>query len=119
MVRNRVNIPSYLLTNLPEVKASTGNNLIDAILLERRVEFVAEGPQRWLDIWRYKLGSKVFEGGIAYGIAKSTTAPGDLDGEKYVAMKRIWDDKLYLLPIPLSAIDANPDRKSTRLNSSH
>lgn len=108
MVRERVAMPAYTLAALPEVEASTGNDLIDAILLERRFEFVAEGPQRWLDIWRYKLGAAVFSEGVAYGIPKSTTEPGDLQGEKYVALQRKWDDRLYLLPIPLAALDANP-----------
>ncbi|TKG95014.1 RagB/SusD family nutrient uptake outer membrane protein [Puteibacter caeruleilacunae] len=106
-VRERVGMPAYTSANLPVVtKGSTGNAMIDAILLERRYEFAGEGAQRWTDIWRYKLGDALLNG-MTYGIPKSTTEPGDLVGAKYSIYEKTWDDKFYLLPMPLSALDAN------------
>jgi len=112
MVRERVGMPKYADIGLPEVsRGTTGNPMIDAILLERRYEFAGEGPQRWFDIWRYKLGAQVIK--QAYGIPESTTLVGDLDGPKFPvdgnSYAREWDDKFYLLPIRQSVIDANPN----------
>lgn len=111
-VRARVGMPLYADIGLPAItRGTTGNAMIDAILLERRYEFAGEGPQRWFDIWRYKLGDQVI--GQVYGIPESTELPGDLngpkfkpDGEKY---NRVWQDKFYLLPIRQSILDANPN----------
>lgn len=106
-VRARVGMPAYDLGNLPLVtRGTTGDQMIDAILLERRYEFTGEGPQRWFDIWRYKLGAAVVNG-MMYGIPKSTTEPGDLVGEKYEVYAKTWSDNYYLLPIPQSVLDAN------------
>ncbi len=114
MVRDRVGMPKYADIGLPTVtRGTTGNTMIDAILLERRYEFAGEGQQRWWDIWRYQLGDQVI--GQVYGIPTSTTEPGDLVGEKYKASNsdtqyaRVWDDKYYLLPISQTVLDANPN----------
>lgn len=114
MVRDRVGMPKYATIGLPTVtRGTTGNQMIDAILLERRYEFAGEGQQRWWDIWRYELGSQVI--GQVYAIPKSTTEPGDLIGPKYKAnnsdteFARVWNEKFYLLPIRQSIIDANPN----------
>lgn len=113
-VRARVGMPKYADIGLPTItKGTTGNQMIDAVLLERRYEFAGEGPQRWFDIWRYRLGDQVI--GTVYGIPESTTEPGDLVGPKFQPSgslyDRQWDDKFYLLPIPLAAVDANPSLK--------
>ncbi len=86
--------------------------MIDAILLERRYEFAAEGPQRWFDIWRYKLGDQVIKNVKALPLDE--TLPGDLVGEKYNAgndatFERTWNDRNYLLPIWSTYLDANPN----------
>ncbi len=114
MVRDRVGMPKYADIGLPTVtRGSTGNTMIDAILLERRYEFAGEGQQRWWDIWRYQLGDQVIT--QVYGIPLSETEIGDLVGEKYKANNsdteydRVWDDKYYLLPISQNALDANPN----------
>lgn len=111
-VRERVGMPKYADIGLPNVtRGTTGNQMIDAILLERRYEFAGEGPQRWFDIWRYKLGDQVI--GQVYGIPESTILPGDLVGSKYKAdgdsYSRVWNDKFYLLPIHQNILDANPN----------
>lgn len=110
-VRNRVGMPSYTLSTLPDVtRGTTGDDMIDAILLERRYEFAGEGPQRWWDIFRYKLADQVITS--VYGIPEDANTPGDLYGEKYSAglgsgFERDWDDHYYLLPIFTSFMDDN------------
>lgn len=110
-VRNRVGMPSYTLANLPTItRGTTGDSMIDAILLERRYEFAGEGPQRWFDIWRYKLGNQVIK--TVYGIPNDPNLPGDLVGPKFYdadleRYQRVWDEKYYLLPIFTSFVDSN------------
>ncbi|WP_236978819.1 RagB/SusD family nutrient uptake outer membrane protein [Membranihabitans maritimus] len=111
-VRARVGMPLYSDIGLPTItRGTTGNGMIDAILLERRYEFAAEGPQRWFDIWRYKLGDQVI--GQVFGIPESTELPGDLDGPKFKPdgeeYNRVWQEKFYLLPMRQSILDANPN----------
>lgn len=78
MVRNRAELPS--------VELSSKETLLEAILLERRKEFAAEG-QRWFDLVRTgKLAEKVNE------------AKGITPGSDY-----------YLFPIPLRERDLNPN----------
>jgi hypothetical protein len=110
-VRNRVGMPSYTSGTLPDVtRGTTGDAMIDAILLERRYEFAGEGPQRWFDIFRYKIADQVITS--VYGIPKSKTEPGDLVGDKYSAalstgFEREWSDHYYLLPIWSTFMDDN------------
>jgi hypothetical protein len=112
-VRERVGMPKYADIGLPTItRGTTGNTMIDAILLERRYEFAGEGPQRWFDIWRYKLGDQVI--GNVYGIPDDVDLPGDLTGPKYDAndlttYQRIWDDNYYLLPFFVTFTDDNPN----------
>lgn len=110
-VRNRVGMPSYTMGNLPNVtRGTTGDDVIDAILLERRYEFAGEGPQRWFDIWRYELGDQVISSVLA--IPEDSTVPGDLIGPKFSAgndatFERIWSDNYYLLPFFSVFLDDN------------
>jgi hypothetical protein len=113
MVRDRVGMPKYADIGLPTVtRGTTGNDMIDAILLERRYEFAGEGPQRWFDIFRYKLADQVITS--VYGIPQDSSKPGDLTGDKYSAglstgFEREWpdDDHYYLLPIWSTFMDDN------------
>lgn len=112
LVRDRVGMPSYTsIADVPLIdgvrRGTTGNDLIDAVLLERRYEFSGEGPQRFFDIWRYKLGDQVY--GAVEGMPKDENLPGDLDGDKttYAKTTRNWDDRFYLLPLPLDAFNVN------------
>tara|TARA_R110002126_G_scaffold22865_6_gene81099 strand:- start:7027 stop:8769 length:1743 start_codon:yes stop_codon:yes gene_type:complete len=111
MVRNRVGMPLYADIGLPTVtRGTTGNQMIDAILLERRYEFAGEGPQRWFDIWRYRLGDQVIT--TVTGIPDDVDLPGDLVGPKFdssdlTIYQRVWNDQYYLLPIFVNFLDAN------------
>lgn len=111
MVRDRVGMPKYASIGLPTVtRGTTGNSMIDAILLERRYEFAGEGPQRWFDIFRYELADQVITS--VYGIPEDAYTPGDLVGDKYSAglstgFEREWSDHYYLLPIWSTFMDDN------------
>lgn len=109
LVRNRVGMPSYnSIADVPLSLSSgtTGNDLLDAVLLERRYEFSGEGTQRMSDIWRYRLGGQVF--GAVEGISTDPERPGALTGERFTATEKVWNERNYLFPIPQSAIDINP-----------
>jgi hypothetical protein len=112
MVRNRAGMPSYAsIGDVPTsvMNGTTGNALIDAVLLERRYEFVGEPNQRMYDIWRYKLGDQVY--GPVEGMPVDPALPGDLVGPRttFANTTKVWDDKFYLLPIPQEALDVNPN----------
>ena len=107
-VRNRVGMPNYnSIADVPLtlINGTTGNDLIDAVLLERRYEFSGEGTQRMSDIWRYRLGDQVF--GVVEGISTDPNRPGALTGERFTAAEKVWNERNYLFPIPQSAIDIN------------
>ena len=111
-VRARVGMPAYnSIADVPTsiMNGTTGNEYIDAVLLERRHEFAGEAPFRMLDIWRYRLGDQVY--GPVEGIPEDPNLPGDLEGPKttFANTDRQWDDRYYLLPIPQAAIDVNPN----------
>lgn len=109
-VRLRAGMPVY--TSLADVPLSlrsgtTGNDLIDAVLLERRYEFAGEGFQRMSDIWRYQLGDQVF--GLVEGISTDPARPGALSGDRFIATEKVWQDKFYLFPLPQTALGLNPN----------
>ncbi|UOQ52861.1 RagB/SusD family nutrient uptake outer membrane protein [Hymenobacter cellulosivorans] len=113
-VRNRA------VTNVAEqyTAALTGNALIQAILNERRIEFVAEGF-RWDDIHRLS-GEKTFStvpgGGIPakFSTAQVTAAayacntPTATPGTKAVPMTGDQSSFLFLWPIPSLETANNP-----------
>jgi hypothetical protein len=103
------------------VNAPTGDNLTQAILNERRIEFVAEGL-RWGDISRLAPDSKFapipgggipakFWGQIAgnialtkYGCSAATTG----QGVAAVPYSGAPNSYLFLWPIPLAEVQINP-----------
>ena len=110
MVRNRVGMPAYnSIADVPLdlISGTTGNALIDAVLLERRYEFAGEGTQRMADIWRYKLGDQVY--GLVEGISTDPERPGALTGDRFSDVEKVWNERNYLFPLPQSAIDINPN----------
>ena len=62
----------------------------EAIRQERKVELALEGV-RYLDIRRWKIAPTVMTN--IYSVKNA------------LAQERIWDDKLYLMPVPQSQID--------------
>ena len=108
MVRNRSGMPGYnTIADVPLslISGTTGNDYLDAVLLERRYEFSGEGTQRMADIWRYRLGDQVY--GPVEGISTDPARPGALTGERFTTIEKVWNERNYLLPIPQSAIDIN------------
>jgi len=79
-VRNRAGLPNTLAANT--------NDLIEAILRERRVELFTEHGHRWFDL-------------VRYGKAKEIISP----------IKTSWKDTDILFPIPANEIELNPNIK--------
>ncbi len=121
-VRSRVGMPDAVAGNPDEA--------LDAILFERRIELALEGPFRYYDIRRHKLGAEVFTGtlpgggnkAVAYGIAFGDNADktnnianadgnideGELDdSKKSVIGTRVFDEYYYLPVLPDAATSRN------------
>lgn len=96
------------------------DELMDAILKEREIEFLAEG-RRWPDIHRltydskYAIKSKDGKAGIpdkaSWGSMKTESydpASGVVDPEIIKTAGFNFEDRRYIFPIPLSEISSNP-----------
>jgi hypothetical protein len=112
-VRNRAVDPADVYTGFPDANA-----LIDAILKERRIEFVAEG-RRWADIHRLAYDPVFSTGGIPakVGYTNTTFASWEI-GKDYDAAGNVWggdksralipkDNFRFLWPIPQSELNTN------------
>lgn len=86
--------------NMPDVMA-TGDEFTERLRNERRVELAFEDHRFW-DIRRWKIGDVVED---IYGV--KIRSVGVLTYEKVLVQNRIWDDKMYLYPIPQSEIYKN------------
>ncbi|MDN5216859.1 RagB/SusD family nutrient uptake outer membrane protein [Fulvivirgaceae bacterium BMA12] len=109
---------------MPEAVAATADAALDAILFERRIELALEGPFRYYDLRRHRLGEEVFIGtlpgggdkAMAYGIPlgdgrvpDANVLEGDLDDSKKREVgPKTFDATYYLPEIPAQAIDRNP-----------
>jgi len=84
--------------------------LVRAILLERRIELLAEG-RRWGDISRLVTDANYTTGGIpakavngTVGLANFTCGAGYTPGQAAIA----YSNFLFLWPIPITEIQTNP-----------
>lgn len=95
LVRSRV--------NLPDVVASTKDEMKSKILLERRLELAFEA-QRWDDLVRAGVATEVMSALNEYKFTCN-------DGEPSAPIKINYncDQDHWLMPIPQSEIDANPN----------
>lgn len=84
-IRKRVGMPV-----LDRNKVSTKEQLREAIRKERMVELALEG-QRYMDIRRWETAPEVMTD--IYSISNSRI------------QQRVWNDKLYLMPVPQNQID--------------
>lgn len=84
-IRERVGMPK-----LDRTKYGSKEALRNAIRQERKVELALEGV-RYLDIRRWKTAPDVMKN--IYNLKNS------------LAQERIWDNKLYLMPVPQSQMD--------------
>ncbi|WP_289053750.1 RagB/SusD family nutrient uptake outer membrane protein [Carboxylicivirga marina] len=95
--------------NMPELSGLTQEELRSAIIRERQVELAFEDHRFW-DLRRWRLfdngnPNKVTED--VYGI--KITGDGTFTYEKVLVDNRIWDDKMYLYPIPYNETQLNPN----------
>ena len=105
VVRNRANV------NMPAFTES-GEALKTRYRNERRIELAFEN-HRWYDIIRWKIAPTVLVK-PAMGVKvlrNTTTLPPSITYDydsNVIDNLRIWDDKLYYLPIPRSEVEASP-----------
>ncbi len=81
---------------MPHVVAHAGEDALEFIRNERRIELAGEG-HRYFDIRRY---------GKEYARKCMSMTMNSIDNNYHFEMS--WDDKLMLMPIPQTAIDLNP-----------
>ncbi|MGM9768566.1 MAG: RagB/SusD family nutrient uptake outer membrane protein [Candidatus Cryptobacteroides sp.] len=111
LIRERAGIPVYgddatFIAEGKQVAAPTDqDSMRKAIRRERRVEMACEGPTRYNDIRRWKIGVELFKTPI-YGMnVGASTNDGFYRRVSY--MTRAFDTKHYLWPIPQSYINKN------------
>jgi len=128
-LRDRVAMPH--LTMNPPMDPRYANDGVSALMVEirreRRVELFLEG-HRYHDIRRWKQGKKFEESD--YGILWDATAKArfpsaqvktaTINGKPYIDVRTswtafysnpVWNDKMYLWPLPLEALAQNPNLK--------
>ncbi|MHA6249129.1 RagB/SusD family nutrient uptake outer membrane protein [Pontibacter sp. CAU 1760] len=119
----RLNQPAEALALLNAVRGRatsliyvglSGNELVQAIINERRIEFLSEGL-RWKDIHRLAVEGQYGPNGIPAKIAPSTASKAD-----YVAASGVvrpgavslaaipYDSYKFIWPLPLTEVAANP-----------
>ena len=96
MVRSRPGV------EMPAITAS-GDDLLDAIHHERRIELVFEG-HRFFDVRRWEIADNTESKNII-GMQIIKETDGTKSYSRINLIDRKWDDKLYLLPIPRAEID--------------
>ncbi len=111
-VRTRAGMPA-----VDRVKYNSAETLRELLRNERRVEFAMEGLRRD-DIIRWKIAPEVLSGDMM-GVREGTVLETLMDNgdhnvllnepQIFVESRSFEAPKNYLLPIPLSAIDKNPN----------
>jgi len=108
VLRDRVGMPhltvdvGFVDPNWPDWEVPV-TPLINEIRRERRIELAAEGS-RWDDLVRWKAGKLVENVKTVLG------ARDPITGEYFVLypeVERVWDDRLYLYPLPLEDLTLN------------
>lgn len=93
LVRASAPMPTY----------SDDTDFVNRLRKERRIEFAYEDFRFW-DIRRWKIGEQSTD---IYGVNITMADDGSLTYEKELVMQKVWDDKMYLYPIPNSEILIN------------
>lgn len=116
-VRGRATSEKYVTSGASAayLNITNANELLQAIMNERRIEFLAEG-MRWKDIHRTakngEFGVKGVPAKVAYGAVKLTdwvAASGELRPALFVSLPAIpYADNRFLWPIPTSETTTNP-----------
>jgi len=108
-VRSRATA-SYALTDM-----ASNDDLIQAIVNERRIEFLAEGL-RWKDIHRLAVEGKYVYKGIPNKVAPTGLATADYSAASGTVRQALlasipavpYEDFRFIWPIPLTEVNANP-----------
>lgn len=126
LLRKRVGMADMTISTLkrdPNSSFPEVSVLIDEIRRERRVELADEGF-RFDDLLRWKAGKRIEKSETILGMKltpelKAKYPASQVNGiivnqNNYVRLytsieKRLWDDKMYLFPIPLEEISLNPN----------
>lgn len=104
LIRDRVNMPDF-------PAGMSQDDFREKLRSERRVEMAFEDHRFW-DIRRWKIGPSTTN---IYGVEITRRSDGSFDYNRKLVETRVWDDKMYLYPIPQSEIfinnnlDQNPD----------
>ncbi len=99
-VRRRIGI------NLSRLQGLDQNTLRDKIKNERRIELAFEEHRAW-DLRRWREGNKLGEPIRGVRILKKTDDTFEYDFN-YVVEERVFNEKMYLYPIPQSEINKYP-----------
>lgn len=123
-LRDRVAMP-HLDMN-PKMDPRYANDGVSALMVEirreRRVELFLEG-RRYHDLRRWNQGSKLAQTdlGIRWDDAAIARYPGAkvettmVNGVPYIDVRKgtpyvpVWEDKMYLWPLPINALTQNPN----------
>lgn len=104
-IRERVQVPDIRTAYANADIALTTPKLRTLIHRERNIELAFEG-HRYFDNRRWLVAEK--EGGEKHGMDVYKNEGEGFWNENYVFETRVWDDKMYFMPIPQSEIDKNP-----------
>ncbi len=110
---NKVEAQKYLnlireRAGLPKVKENlTKDEMLEALMKERRVEFAFEGGMRYMDLRRRKMMGNVLNKEPIKGM--NVEGKTNNDFFKVVEIQqRVFSDKMYLWPILQTYVDNNP-----------
>ena len=99
LIRDRAGIPQYG-TGVDGLPVVSGDELIEKIRMERRVELAFE-THRWFDIRRWKVVKEYM--GDMHGM--SIDKNGEEFYQRTVAATHVWKDEYYWWPIPQYEMD--------------
>lgn len=89
---------------MPAVTVSGKDEFIASLQQEWRVEFAFEDHRFW-DVRRWKIGDKTQKD--LYGVSINKQSDGTLQFQQTLYETRVWNDKMYLYPIPQSELFKN------------
>ncbi|HET7732689.1 MAG TPA: RagB/SusD family nutrient uptake outer membrane protein, partial [Paludibacter sp.] len=84
------------------LKSLSVEAFIERVKNERRVELCFEGHRFW-DVRRWKDGEKYFNGNLT-GLRLTKNADKTYTYETFVVESRVFNEKMYVMPIPYSEI---------------